>query len=278
MSDLLIGVAVIAWRDNRILMHERLGSHGAGTWSFPGGHIDSGESPREAASRELLEETGLAIHPDEFEATTYTSDVFQAGSGVDEKRYITLYMSVEMPPELVPSRMEPTKCAGWRWVIPGNWPGELFLPIKNVLLQPSGSWLFRVTSFRSYWGSGPWDPDRHQTEDDERFMIDGGFTIVHVGGEVLWQRSICTQVDLQRPINTGFYIQITRPEKQAGCLLRFCSRDRKDPVAVVNFRTVREAASCNLTGLLAAALIETHDAVVALDARLRSTATDVSPG
>lgn len=35
--------------------------HHAGHWSFPKGHLERGELPQQAAERELLEETGLAI-------------------------------------------------------------------------------------------------------------------------------------------------------------------------------------------------------------------------
>jgi bis(5'-nucleosidyl)-tetraphosphatase len=35
--------------------------HGAGHWSFPKGHADPGEQPKETAIRELKEETGLDI-------------------------------------------------------------------------------------------------------------------------------------------------------------------------------------------------------------------------
>lgn len=35
--------------------------HGKGHWSFPKGHPEEGEEPRQAAARELEEETGLKI-------------------------------------------------------------------------------------------------------------------------------------------------------------------------------------------------------------------------
>lgn len=35
--------------------------HHAGHWSFPKGHPDPGESPQQAAERELQEETGLTV-------------------------------------------------------------------------------------------------------------------------------------------------------------------------------------------------------------------------
>jgi len=49
---------VVCWQQDRILLVER----GRSRWSLPGGTIKRGESPADAATRELSEETTLAGH------------------------------------------------------------------------------------------------------------------------------------------------------------------------------------------------------------------------
>jgi len=56
-----IGAAVVVFNDAGELLMVRRGPHAtrAGFWSMPAGFVDYGEDVREAAARELLEETGL---------------------------------------------------------------------------------------------------------------------------------------------------------------------------------------------------------------------------
>jgi len=68
MSDLQyfpkLGVSACVWREGRVLVIQRGKPPVAGMWSLPGGHVEPGERLREAAARELLEETGVCADLD----------------------------------------------------------------------------------------------------------------------------------------------------------------------------------------------------------------------
>ena len=53
-----VGVSACVWRDGRILLVTRSKPPMLGAWGFPGGHVEWGETLKDAALRELLEETG----------------------------------------------------------------------------------------------------------------------------------------------------------------------------------------------------------------------------
>lgn len=60
-------LTALAWVLDRGRDHVLLVRHRALGWSCPGGHVESGEEPAATATRELAEETGLALtvdHPD----------------------------------------------------------------------------------------------------------------------------------------------------------------------------------------------------------------------
>lgn len=60
--------------EGRILVQQRPeGTAMAGLWEFPGGKIEPGETPEQALARELAEELGIAILPEECEPMTFAS-------------------------------------------------------------------------------------------------------------------------------------------------------------------------------------------------------------
>ena len=56
-----VGVGVIVFRDQEVLLVKRNKEPNKGQWSIPGGKQIIGETIAEAAKRELLEETGVKV-------------------------------------------------------------------------------------------------------------------------------------------------------------------------------------------------------------------------
>jgi mutator protein MutT len=59
----LVGVGAVIVEAGRVLLVKRGHPPLAGEWSIPGGVLEVGETVREAAVREALEETGLTVEP-----------------------------------------------------------------------------------------------------------------------------------------------------------------------------------------------------------------------
>lgn len=121
-----VGVGILVVRHGKVLLGRRRGSHGAGTWSAPGGRLEYGESVEDCARRELLEETGL-----ELGAVTpgpYTNDVFPE----IQAHYLTLFVLARQT-RGEPCNLEPHKCDGWSWFGWDAWPAPLFAPMQSLL-------------------------------------------------------------------------------------------------------------------------------------------------
>ena len=56
-----VGVGVVVWRENKFLLIQRAKPPMCGEWSLPGGRQELGETIKEAAYREVLEETSIHI-------------------------------------------------------------------------------------------------------------------------------------------------------------------------------------------------------------------------
>ena len=123
-----IGVGVIIIKDGKILLGKRRGSHGDGSWSFPGGHLEFNENIFDCAVREVLEETGIKIKNLRF--GPFTNDIFEK----EGKHYVTLFVLSDYDSGEVELK-EPEKCEKWDWFEWENFPEELFVPIRNLLKQ-----------------------------------------------------------------------------------------------------------------------------------------------
>lgn len=63
-TPLAVVAGALAGESGRWLMQRRpLHKHHGGLWEFPGGKVESGESPRNALARELNEELGIRARP-----------------------------------------------------------------------------------------------------------------------------------------------------------------------------------------------------------------------
>jgi len=142
-----VGIGVFVFKGNKILLGKRKGSHGAGEWSLPGGHLKAGESFEDCCKREVFEETGIKIKKVSF--IDLTNDLFPE----EGLHYVTLFFITEVNSNTKAKLMEPEKCEGWRWVEfesyqEDKWLKPLFSPLEKILSEAGGSTPIRYLS----WG------------------------------------------------------------------------------------------------------------------------------
>lgn len=123
-----VGIGVIIIKDKKILLGKRKNAHGEGSWCYPGGHLEFGESWEECSRREVWEEVGIQIKNIRF--GTITNDIFEN----EHKHYITISMISDYESGEV-KLMEPDKCDKWEWFEWDNLPSPLFLPTINQLKE-----------------------------------------------------------------------------------------------------------------------------------------------
>lgn len=124
-----IGVGVMIFKDNKVLLSKRKGSHGQGEYAFPGGHLEYMEGFKDCAERETREECGIEIKNIRFQ---YLANIVKYAP----KHYVHIGIIAEWKSG-DPVVLEPEKSESWDWYDLNNLPNPMFemcrLAFKNYL-------------------------------------------------------------------------------------------------------------------------------------------------
>jgi 8-oxo-dGTP diphosphatase len=113
-----VGVGVVVWRDDKVLLVRRGKAPRQGEWGIPGGAQDLGETLFETATREVREETGLTIRPTAI--VTAIDAILRDSSTAVEFHYTLIEVSAEW---VSGKAVAQSDIEAVRWVLPAEVPG-----------------------------------------------------------------------------------------------------------------------------------------------------------
>jgi 8-oxo-dGTP diphosphatase len=120
-----VGIGVLVFKDGKLLLGKRRGSHGAGEYASPGGHLEHLESFAACAAREVLEETGCEIANVRFLRVLNTIQYAP-------KHYVDLSFVADWV-RGEPVVREPEKVESWDWFALDALPAPLFATLPTAL-------------------------------------------------------------------------------------------------------------------------------------------------
>jgi 8-oxo-dGTP diphosphatase len=113
-----VGVGVMIVKNGAVLLGQRRGSHGAGEYAFPGGHLEYMESFEHCAQRETLEECGVEIENIRFQ---FVANV----QTYAPRHYVHVGLLADWKSG-TPEILEPEASGAWAWYDLEDLPQPLF--------------------------------------------------------------------------------------------------------------------------------------------------------
>jgi 8-oxo-dGTP diphosphatase len=110
----------------RVLLVRRAGEVFHGYWDLPGGFLDEGEHPLDALRRELLEETGLEVEPEDFVGIWMD----RYGDAEDAHATLNLYWTARV---IAGEPVAADDVSELGWFGPDEFPEDLAFHIAEVL-------------------------------------------------------------------------------------------------------------------------------------------------
>lgn len=118
--------------EGRVLLQRRPpGKELAGLWEFPGGKIEPGERPEAALVRELAEELGIDVDPQQMMPLSFASVALGP-------RHLILMLYLVSTWRGVPRSLEASDLA---WVVPANMADLPMPPADVPLVQALNRWV-----------------------------------------------------------------------------------------------------------------------------------------
>ena len=128
-----VGVGAVVLREGRVLLVRRGVAPAHGLWAIPGGALELGETLKEAAEREILEETGITIRAGD---PVFTCDVLVRD---DDGRIRFHYVIVDLAADYVGGEVVGGDDAlEARWVAPEELPALSATKTTLKLLRQIG--------------------------------------------------------------------------------------------------------------------------------------------
>lgn len=117
-NNVRVGVGVLIFKGEKVLLGKRKNSHGADEYGGPGGHLEYGETAEQTALREIDEECGIAVKNLKMLCVSDLLTYFP-------KHYIDIGFSAEWG-SYEPKVLEPHKVVSWDWYNIDKLPENLF--------------------------------------------------------------------------------------------------------------------------------------------------------